>query len=112
MLVDQSSWWMEYFGPGWERSRECGAVEERPRYADVGVILESLRVKEEEKMGKVDGTVKGTVKGEEDGKVKGSEMGSADVVVGGGDGSSNGTAPGAVKTSGAGRVRSPFAWML
>ncbi|KAK0620248.1 hypothetical protein B0T14DRAFT_586422 [Immersiella caudata] len=103
MLIDQSSWWTEYFGPGWERARECGAVEEQPRYADVGVILESLKVKEEEekKMGN------GTVKADEGGK--GSETGSGGVV--GGD-ASNGTAPGTVKTSAAGRMKSPFAWMI
>jgi hypothetical protein len=107
MLMDQSSWWTEYFKPGWERARECGAVEERPRHADVEAILESLRVKEE---AEVKGAGNGTVKGEEGAKGSGTVNG--EVGVGGGADFANGTAPGAVKTSGAGKMRSPFVWVL
>ncbi|KAK0641674.1 hypothetical protein B0T16DRAFT_393920 [Cercophora newfieldiana] len=53
-LIDQTSWWEEYFVGGWERAVGCGAVERRPRYADVKAVLAEVEAKK-----------KGTGEGEE-----------------------------------------------
>lgn len=66
-LIDQTSWWEEYFVGGWKRAVTCGAVEVKTRYADVKAVLAVAELKTET-TGSVVPTASGSSVGKGNGK--------------------------------------------
>ena len=100
-LIDQSSWWEEYFVPGWATAVSCGAVESKPAHAQPPTATKATATPSASASGKASA-------GSSD-KEGSPEMTAS---AGGASGTATTTASGSLKTSGSGRLRSPFALLF
>jgi len=100
-LTDQSSWWEEYFVPGWATAVSCGAVESKPAHAQPPTATKATATLSASASGKASA-------GSSD-KEGSPEMTAS---AGGARGTATTTASGSLKTSGSGRLRSPFALLF
>jgi len=107
-LIDQSSWWEEYFVLGWATAVSCGAVESKPAHAQPPTATTATATAT-----KATATPSASASGK-------ASTGSSDkegspemtASAGGASGTATTTASGSLKTSGSGRLRNPFALLF